>query len=340
MSIYLNLTILPLTISLLLTPLIILLAKKINLLDIPKGERKLHRKPIPLMGGLAIFFSFFIITFLNLDKIISDTVEIKFIIAMFIGALVIMIGGFLDDKYDLKPKYSIIPPIIASLVIVLSGLKIEYITNPFGGSLFIYPLLGVIITFLWVLGMMYTTKILDGLDGLVTGITTIGAVIIFLASFQKYFIQPEVAILTTILTGTCLGFLFWNFHQAKIFLGEGGSLLCGFLLACLAILAKGKIATALLIVGIPILDLIWVMIRRLRENHSIKIADRKHLHHRLLDYGFSHRGAVLVYYAITIFFGVSALLLQSKGKIFALFFLVIFMAIIAEILTGKRNIKK
>jgi UDP-GlcNAc:undecaprenyl-phosphate GlcNAc-1-phosphate transferase len=335
---YIQPLILSLALSLILSWLTIKLALKLKILDHPKENRKLHNKPMPLLGGLAIFGSFFVVAFINLKNIKSNTVLPQFIIAMFVGAVILMIGGYMDDKYNLSPSKSIIAPILASLAVIASGLKIDYITNPFGGYLSIGLVLGAIITFLWILGMMYTTKILDGLDGLVTGVTCIGAIIIFFASFQQYFIQPEVAVLALILAGACFGFLFWNFNPAKIFLGESGSLLCGFLLACLAILSKGKIATTLLIMGIPILDLVWVILRRWREGGSIKIADRKHLHHRLIDAGLSHRNAVLVYYFLTALFGGTALFLQSKGKFLALIFLLAIMILVAGFL-GRKNVK-
>lgn len=335
---YIQPLIISLLLSFVLSWLTINLALKLKVLDHPKGERKLHTKPIPLLGGLAVFCSFFSITFINLKTIKSNTVLPQFMIAMLFGAVILMIGGYFDDKYDLTPSKSIIAPILASLTVVVSGLKIDYITNPFGGYLEIGLAVGAIITFFWILGMMYTTKILDGLDGLVAGITCIGAIIIFFASFQQYFIQPEIAFLAIILVGACLGFLFWNFNPARVFLGEGGSLLCGFLLACLAILAKGKIATALLIMGIPIFDLVWVILRRWREGKSIKIADRKHLHHRLIDIGLTHRGSVLTYYFLTALFGGTALFLQSKGKFFALIFLVVIMILVAGFLGRKAEV--
>lgn len=329
-----------LLLSFILSWSVIKLALKLKVLDQPKLERKIHNKPMPLLGGLAIFGSFFIITFVNFKNIISKTVLSEFVAAMLIGAVILMIGGYFDDKYDLSPSKSIIAPILATFAVVISGLKMNYITNPFGGLFEIGLIFGAVITFLWILGMMYTTKILDGLDGLVAGITAIGAIVIFFASFQKYFIQPEVAVLALILAGSCVGFLFWNFYPAKIFLGEGGGLLCGFLLACMAILSKGKIATTLLIMGIPILDLVWVILRRWKEGKAINMADRKHLHHRLIDVGFSHRNAVLIYYFLTMFFGGTALFLQSKGKFFALIFLVIIMTLIAGFFGRKGKNKK
>jgi len=337
-NIYIQLFISSLVLSFILTWIVIKIAFKLKVLDHPRGLRKLHTQPMPLLGGLGIFGAFFIAVFLNLEKIISITVLEEFLLTMFIGATVLMIGGYFDDRYDLPATMSIIAPILAAVIIVASGLKVDYITNPFGGTFKIGIILGAILTFLWILGMMYTTKILDGLDGLVAGITTIGAGIIFFASFQKYFVQPEVALLAAILGGSCLGFLFWNFRPAKVFIGEGGSLLCGFLLASLAILAKGKIATTLLIMGIPILDLIWVIARRIKEGKSpFKTSDRKHLHHRLIDAGLSHRNAVLVYYCLTLIFGGTALFLQSTGKFFLLISLGVVMALIAGYLVRPRQ---
>ncbi|MFC1615423.1 MraY family glycosyltransferase [Patescibacteria group bacterium] len=298
--------------------------------------------------------------------IFSDSsILLKHIIGIFIGGSILIIGGVLDDKYNLKPSRQIIFPILATIIVIISGLGIKYITNPFGGiiQLDIYKLIlfkfkGIpymislpsdIITFFWILGMIYTTKLLDGLDGLTTGITIIGAIVIFLASFSKFYVVPQVALMSIILAGACIGFLFFNFNPAKIFLGEGGSTLCGFLLASLAILSQGKIAVTLLVMGIPLLDVVWVIFRRfwnsgmvLKADRKHQIvsplnkgglrgvlkADRKHLHHRLLDIGFSHRGAVIFLYCIIGVFGITSLFLQSRGRGMALVGLILFMAIL------------
>ena len=177
--------------------------------------------------------------------------------------------------------------------------------------------------------MIYTTKILDGLDGLVSGIIAIGAFIIFLFTISEQYYQGDIAIASIILFGACLGFLILNWHPAKIFLGEGGSVFLGFSLGVLAIISGGKIAIALLIMGIPILDVLWSIIRRLiAGKNPFKAGDRKHLHFRLLDLGLSQKKAVLIYYVIAGIFGLSALFLQSLGKILALGTLVLFMILI------------
>jgi UDP-GlcNAc:undecaprenyl-phosphate GlcNAc-1-phosphate transferase len=188
------------------------------------------------------------------------------------------------------------------------------------------------LTFIWLMGMMYTTKLLDGLDGLVSGITIIGALIIAAISLNKVVAQPNTALIAIILAGAFLGFLIFNFHPAKIFLGEGGSLFAGLMLGVLAIISGSKIATTLLIVGIPILDVLWVIGRRVFTRKPLGLADKKHLHFRLLDVGFSHRQAVIFLYVLTALFGVAALFLQTFQKLIALIILSLVMLILASAL--------
>lgn len=351
---YLLVFILSFLLSIILTLIVKKIAQRLKILDYPKEERKIHKKPIPLLGGMAIFLSFFLVLSCFYPEILSSHVKLKHLIGIFIGSLILMIGGYLDDKYDLKPRQQVIWPILAILPIIASGIGIREITNPFGGiiNLAMYEkvifwwqglpyrltLPADLITFVWLLGMMYTTKFLDGLDGLATGISTIGAFLIFLLSTVTVYFLPEVALISAIFIGASLGFLIFNFYPAKIFLGEGGSLFVGFILGILSILASGKIATALLVMGIPILDVIWVIIRRIFfEKKSPTLADKKHLHFRLLDIGFSHRGAVLFLYFLVIFFGLAALFLQSMGKLIALGILTIVMIILGLILVFFRR---
>ncbi|MFH0818892.1 MAG: MraY family glycosyltransferase [Patescibacteria group bacterium] len=318
-----------------------------------RPDRKQQTRPIPLLGGLAIFLSFNIVVLLSSKWLLGGYMLSKYLIGIFIAGLILMIGGYLDDKYDLSAKKQIVFPFLAGLIIIASGIGITYITNPLGGIFYFnsldftlfkindlpykITLLADVFTLFWLMGMSYTTKILDGLDGLVSGLTVIGSFIIFCLSLSQEVAQPETAILAIILTGACLGFLMFNFNPAKIYLGEGGSLYAGFMLGVLAIISGGKIATALLIMGIPILDLIWVIIRRLfREKKSpFKTSDRKHLHYQLLDIGFSHRQAVLFLYFLTAVFGVSSLFLQGIGKLLALMILAIVMAILGGVVVVK-----
>ncbi len=351
--------ILPFCIAVIISAILTIVVKKIsqrfNIVDDPKDypDRKIQTKPIPLLGGLSIYLTFLIVVLvyaLGTDRLFGGYFLPKHLIGILLGGFFLMLGGFLDDKYHLKPAKQIIWPILASLTVVGAGIGISYITNPLGGTLYLdqikiklfsiaetpyyFILWADIFALVWLMGMSYTTKFLDGLDGLVAGITTIGAFVIFFLSLNRDVAQPETALLAIILAGSVLGFLFFNWHRAKIFLGEGGSLFCGFMLGVLAIISGAKIATALLIMGIPILDVIWVIVRRLFfQRKSPFFGDKKHLHFRLLDAGLSHRGSVLLLYFFTILFGISALLLSGKEKLYSLLILGLVMLIMAIILT-------
>ncbi|PIS42251.1 MAG: hypothetical protein COT24_04270 [Candidatus Kerfeldbacteria bacterium CG08_land_8_20_14_0_20_40_16] len=338
-------------ITVLMTPLVRRFALNRNIVDDPHiyPERKIQSKSVPLLGGIAIFLSFSIVllfyTFFT-DRILGGYMLLKHIMGIILAGTLLMVGGYLDDKYDLKPQKQIIWPLIASLVIVASGIGIPYITNPFGGTLYLdtvkielfniggipyyFTLWADLLVFIWLLLMVYTTKFLDGLDGLVPGVGAIGSFVIFVLSLTKTVAQPETALVSIILGGALLGFIFFSFHPARIFLGEGGSTFIGFMLGVLAIISGAKIATALLIMGIPILDAIWVVLRRvLKEKKSPFWGDKKHLHFRLLDIGLSHRQAVLFLYLVTLLFGVTSLFLKTKGKLAALIVLLIIMLTLA-----------
>jgi len=337
--------------SVILTLAVKKIAIKLNIVDLPDFQRKIHKTPIPLLGGVAVFLSFVLVLvyfsfFTNL--VFWGFILPKHILGIIIASFIIIFGGALDDKYNLKPKYQFIFPILAALVVIASGIGINHIRNPFGGIisfknwdfiLFYFQgwpykitLLADLFTFIWLLGMMYTTKLLDGLDGLVSGITVIASLIIFGIAMSKNVAQYNTALIALILAGAFLGFLIFNFNPAKIFLGEGGSLFAGLILGILAVLSGSKVATTLLIMGIPILDVSWVIIRRLFSSKKISMADRKHLHFRLLDIGLSQKQAVIFLYCLTALFGSLALFLQSFGKLIALIILFVVMLLLAGVL--------
>ncbi len=343
------------TITLILAVVFTLLVKKtalkLQIVDLPNQPRKIHKKPIPLLGGLAIFFSFTLVllyySFFT-DLIIKDFILSKYIWGIIIAAGIIVLGGILDDKYNLKPKYQLVFPVLASIVIIAFGIGISHIRNPFGGLISfnnwhytLFYLHGVpykitlvadLFTFIWLLGMMYTTKLLDGLDGLLSGITIVGSLIIFAISISHEVAQYNTALIALILAGAFSGFLIFNWHPAKIFLGESGSLFAGLMLGTLAIISGSKVATTLLIMGIPILDVVWVIGRRIFAKRTISLADRKHLHFRLLDVGLTQRQAVIFYIVLTALFGSLALVLQTFGKLIALLALIIVMLVLAATL--------
>lgn len=312
--------------SLVLTWLAIEVARRFNIVDVATSERKIHSGAIPLLGGSAIFLAFFTVLLLLHDKLLSQTIlTSRHYLGFFIGGLILILGGALDDKLNLKPSQQILVPLLAIVAVVLGGVEIEKISSPLGGYIYLGHWSALLIG-LWLLGMMYTTKLLDGMDGLVSGVSGIGAFIIFLFTLTSRYYQPDISLAALVLTGAIFGFLLLNFHPAKIFLGEGGALFLGYALGVLAIISGGKFAIALLIMGIPILDVLWTIVRRLASGKNpFRSADRKHLHHRLYDLGLGQRKTVLIFYAFSAIFGLSALFLQSRGKLVALIILVITM---------------
>jgi len=329
--IYLYIILITIVLSAILTVVVRKIAFYFNIVDHPDtggSSRKIHAQPIPLLGGLAIFVTYFSVLFWQSDRFLAGNLDWPQLMGFLGGAVVLVVGGFLDDRYNLPAKIQIIFPLLAILILILGGVEITKITNPFGGIINLQRLViaSPILIFLWLLGMMYTTKLLDGIDGLVSGVSAVGGVVIFLFTLTTRYYQPDIALAALILTSVCLGFLIFNFNPAKIFLGESGSLLLGYIMGVLAIISGGKIAIALLVMGIPILDVVWTIIRRLlNHKNPFKNPDRQHLHYRLLELGFSQKQTVLVFYSLSLIFGLSGLFLQSRGKFWALIFLVLIM---------------
>ena len=321
-----------------LVPIARRLAFKIGAVDVPKDQRRIHTKPIARLGGSAIFLAFFsvLLFYLHFGNPNYAVVPIKFFLAIFLGALILMFGGILDDKYNLAPRYTFIFPALASLIVVLFGIGvgITQLTNPFGQPISLaikilgIPLSGIFVWF-FIMGMTYTTKFLDGMDGLAGGIAAIASLTLFFLSLTARINQPITAALAIILCGSLIGFLIYNFNPASIFLGEGGSVFLGFMLGTLSVLLGGKIATAILVMGIPIMDVAWVIVRRLCYGVSPFKGDRKHLHYRLLDIGFSQKQTVLILYGIAAIFGFVAIFLQAMGKLISLLILIGVMLVLA-----------
>lgn len=332
--------------TLLLTLAVKRIVRRLQIVDQTILDRKIHTAPIPLLGGAAVFLGFFMILAVSYfwQPGIFIHLSGRQLSAIFGGCLILMIGGFLDDKYNLRPRSQIIFPILAALIIIYFGTNLKEITNPFGGTFKLtfgrfgsHFLLVEIITFFWLMGMMYTTKLLDGLDGLVTGLTAIGSLMIFFLCLTPRFYQIDVAQVALIFAAANLGFLIFNFYPAKIFLGEGGSLMTGFVLGVLSIVAGGKIATALLVFGIAALDIVVVVLRRLKKKQPIFSGDSGHLHFRLLQAGLNQRQVVLLFYLLAIIFGILTLFLQSKGKFFAIIILFLIALGVGVIVDKKKN---
>jgi len=336
--IYFLLTILT---SILLTLIIRQIALRYKIVDFPDNIRKKHFHPVPLMGGVAIFLSFWIVIGIawRYYGLLSLHINSRQLFFLFLGTAVLMVVGFFDDKYKISAGVRLIFSVLAVILVLIGGMQLSGITNPFGagtigldywkisvGSWGTILVGANILMFLWLLGMMYTTKILDGLGGLSTGVVLIGAVMMAFLSNTAKFYQPDVRFLAVVFAGACLGFLVFNFYPAKIFLGEGGSLFLGLVLGVLAVISGGKIATALLVMAVPIIDLGWVIFDRLIHRQPLSHGDRRHLHFRLVDAGLSERVAVLLLYAVSFSFGITTLFLPSKLKLVAL--IILFVGVI------------
>jgi UDP-GlcNAc:undecaprenyl-phosphate/decaprenyl-phosphate GlcNAc-1-phosphate transferase len=324
------------------TKVVIAFAKKYNIVAQPGAERRIHDHPIPQLGGLAIYvvLAALILILLDVsDVLTAGAINLEHFLGFLLGGAVLMIGGHLDDRYELSAKITILFPVVAALMIIGFGVEIEKLTNPLGGVIILAPWVSDILVFVWLMGVMYTTKLLDGLDGLATSVCSIGAVMIMLLSLSAAYYQPDVALLAFVVLGVFLGYLIWAWHPAKTFLGEGGSTFVGFTLGTLAVISGGKLATALLVIGIPVLDVCWVIIRRYRAGGLSNIfkADRLHLHFRLFDLGWSQPRIVLFYCFVATAFGVSTLLLQSHQKLIALGSLVVLMVIVIYAFTHRKQ---
>ncbi len=310
-------------ISCLATPLVKILAQKMGVMDIPKDERRMHHHPIPRMGGLAIFIAFFL-SVLAFSKGIDRELQ-----AVLLGSVVIVILGVFDDKYALKALPKLFVQIGAACIVVFYGnCRIERITNPFGGNLYSYWDLGVfsyVLTIIWIVAITNAVNFIDGLDGLACGVSCISAVNLLVIALLVS--DNSVAIVMAAMAGACLGFVPYNFNPAKIFMGDTGSTFLGFMLATMSIQGLFKAYTVIsfavpfLILGLPIFDICFSIIRRLASGKNPMQADRGHFHHRLIDMGFSQKQSVAIAYVLTGILGLCAVLLTVSGSMKALILL-------------------
>ncbi len=317
------------------------------------GGRRIHEKAMPQWGGLGICLAIFIVVGLAsaLDILVQNKLQPLQITGFLVGLLILLVGGLIDDRKPLSPGVQILFPIAAALVVMMTGTSIPLVSDPLsrnGLSLVWWSQkwpLGTIslpadlITFAWIMVATYTTKILDGLDGLVDGLAVIGAGLVAALSLSPAYFQPAVAILSGAVGGSFLGFLPHNKFPAKQYLGEAGALMAGFSLGVLAILSSAKIAIALAVLAIPIADLILVVIGRIRRGVPWYKGDNTHLHFRLLQAGLPHRTAVLLLWGVSLCAGIIALSLQTRGKIFLVVTLIVLAALgsYAAGLKAKKN---
>lgn len=312
-------------------PFVKKLAYKVGAIDIPKDERKIHKNPTPRLGGLSIFISFVITTLLFTGGI--ENYEIGFIV----GATIIVIGGVIDDIYEIRPIVKLIFQVLAALALVSTGVHIDVLSNPFSSinPMINISLLAIPVTIVWIVGVTNAFNLIDGLDGLAGGVALISSATIFIIASNSG--RDSVAVLTIILCGAIAGFLPYNFNPASIFMGDTGAQLLGFLLASISVegtvksAAAFSVAVPLLTIGLPLYDTMFAMIRRKINGKPISQADRGHLHHRLLDIGLSQKKAVMVMYIISLILGAVAIYAMELSATDAYILLIIVLIIIVVI---------
>ena len=311
--------------SFILTPLVTRAAHRLGVIDRP-DPRRVNLTPVPRGGGLAVALAFLVavIAFLIANRTgvvrAPSSIGPTELVALLLGGALAAIVGAIDDYWQLRARWQLLGQIaIASLAVVL-GATPSAIGSPLGGSIDLTGPIGIGFTLVWIVGMINSTNFIDGLDGLSPGIGVVAAITLGLISLTTavgIFGQPYVAVLCFALVGSLVGFLRWNFYPASIFVGTAGVMFVGYTLALLSILGAAKVAVALLVLGVPIIDTFWIIIRRIASRRSPFTPDRGHIHHRLLDMGLSHRQSVLLIYGVCVFLGVLALVLSVEQQIVA-----------------------
>lgn len=340
-------------VSFLITPLIIKYAKKLGIVDDPKTNihpKVIHTVATPRGGGIPIFIALFIsiLIFLPIDK---------HIVGILIGALILVVMGFLDDKYDLNPYLRLVLGFLAAAAPIAAGIGISFITNPLGGTVdlshpqIVFNIFGThsvliiadLFALLWITFFMNVINMgAKGVDGQLSGVTVIAALTIAFLSlkYSADIAQWPVIILASITAGAYLGFLPWHVFPQKIMPGYGGSTLAGYLLAILSILATAKVGVLLVVLGVPLIDTGYVIFNRIRKGKSPVWGDRGHLHHRLLDAGLTKTQVAIFYWLVTGILGIVALNLNTEAKLYTMIGVAIGIGGLIVWLTQKSKNKK
>lgn len=311
-------------------PGVMVLAKRVGAMDIPKDKRRMHTEPIPRLGGLAIYIGFLAAVLLFCPTI---TPALRGIL---IGSVMMIVIGVMDDINALPALPKLLVQIVAAVVVVLHGVVITYFENPFpfGPENFQLGWFAYPVTVLWIVGVTNAINLIDGLDGLAAGISSIASVSIFIIAWLTS--APEIALIMAALCGACFGFLPYNYNPAKIFMGDTGALFLGFILASVSISGLFKssalvsVAVPFLVLGLPIYDVLFAIGRRVLKHQPIMQPDRGHLHHRLIDMGLSQRQVVTILYSVSGTLGLSAIILATglSGRAFALMLLLLALTVL------------
>lgn len=322
MSKIINLLFIPLSLSFLIsyfiTPIVIKYARLLKIMDDPKKNshpKVIHTTPIPRGGGIPIFLSILVasLIFIPIDK---------HLISIMLGAFVIFVMGFLDDRYNLNPYLRIGLGFLAAIIPISSGIGIAFLTNPFGGIFDLSnPIISDIFALFWIVFMMNMLNMgAKGIDGQLSGVTVISALTITALSlyYSTDITQWPVILITSITAGAFLGFLPWHKFPQKIMPGYGGATLAGYMLAIASILSTTKVGTLIVVLGIPLIDTGYAIVRRVLSGKSPVWGDRGHLHHKLLDSGLSKKQVSQVYWSLTAILGILALNLNSTYKLYTI----------------------
>ena len=327
-----------LVISLIATPPVKRFAERIGAMDTPKDNRRVHKVPTPRLGGLAIFIGFVlsVVFFVEIDR------EIQGIL---LGAVVIVSVGVVDDIISLRAWQKFALQIAGALIPAFHGVIIDILSNPNIFSAEPYLTLGYLaipLTVIWIVAITNAVNLIDGLDGLAVGVSTIASLTMLVVALLVTE-DASVALVLAALAGACLGFMPYNLNPAKIFMGDTGALLLGYLLATMSIQGLFKsyaiisFAVPFIALALPILDTLFAIVRRLVKGQSPMAPDRGHFHHRLLDLGFSQKQAVFIIYLISGFLGMIAVILTSSGQIRVVFMIITFLIVVATVFIVSRS---
>ena len=325
-------------VTLLVTPAVIALAAKTGAMDAPDA-RKVHKHPIPRIGGIGIYFAFMVAVCIVLSLMELTTEAKGEMIGLLVSGSIIVLVGIIDDYKNLPAKVKLLGQIMAASVLVFAfDVRIDFVTDPFGDYIFLEAFAAPA-TIFWLVGLTNTVNLIDGLDGLAAGVSMIAAITICLVALQQGILL--VAILTAAIAGAAVGFLYYNFNPARIFMGDSGSMFLGFMLAGISVIGAVKSAATIALIvpilalGLPILDTTFAIVRRYRGGVPIFKPDKGHLHHRLLSMGFTQRQAVLLMYVISALLGTSAVAMTEVSPGFAL---LILLSVVVSLLYGAKRL--
>jgi len=315
--------------------LILFLCKRFGFLKGGAGKLgKKTKEKIYRLGGVAIIIGFLAAIFLDENLIISQKLWGVIAVSFFV-----LVFGIIDDFFELDWKTQLLFQIAVAILVFIIGVRVEYITNPLGGIIFLnlgkYLIPSFLFAIFWIVLMINSMNWIDGVDGLSGGVSLIGALTIFFLSLKPEVNQPPVAIIAMALSGAILGFLIFNFYPSRILAGTSGSMFMGFILGALAIFAGTKIATALLVMAIPIIDAVWVVGERIKSGNSIFKSDSRHLHHKLLDLGWPQKKITLFFCFVTICIALIAVNTRAIGKIITMALVAIIMLSVLVFLNRK-----